>query len=587
MKQFQLEFFNTKELEKDLTEIKEYVDENSCSDLLFHIFCGILDKNKISSVIVSIKRTFPDANVVGCLSNGEIYEGRLLEPEIVITAYAFDSAKVAVKCYRFSDMQEEDLADKMLADASEYYTRAVEILAAKKNMEMWKIEKRLGKLDSQIKVFGGVSMGHDQINDEPFVFANNSDIIYSGVVEIIYYGNGLHVMLGHSLGWSPLGREMSVTKITNNSLAELDGIPAADIYEKYLGIEQDENFYLNALEFPLILDRGGVTLLREPFNKNREGSLKIVSDLFEGERVRIAYGDLESIVQATTKMCNDIRLFVPQAVLLFSCSARKKFLSYFVNKEMEPFQKIAPTSGFFSGGEIRREGNTIYEHNVCLVAVAFREGNEMVRPVPPVFVDESVLSGQLSVVKRLVNFAKATTRELEEVNTSLKKAVVIDGLTQVYNRRALERKIEEGINKAKEQNYPISFIMLDVDNFKHINDTFGHAAGDDVLRSLALILKTVAAVSGSKYGEASAGRFGGEEFILVLPGVKSDAAVEVAEKIRKEVESHDFSCGEQQTVSIGVTELRRDDSNNDEVSNRVDEALYRAKRNGRNQVVML
>ena len=587
MKQFQIEYYSAAEFNRELARISELCENINYTDMLFHVFTGFPDADRVKIVVNTLKSAFPDCKVVGCLSNGEIYEGKLSDQAIVVTLFVFEEAEVEVKSYRFDEMLEEDLADRMLEDAKDYNTRAVEILAAKKNIEMWKVEKRLGKLDPQIKVFGAVSMGHKPPEDKPFVFTDTSGLIYSGVVEIIYHGRTLHVKLEHSLGWSPLGREMTVTKIVDNALTELDNIPATEIYEKYLGISQDESFYLNALEFPLILERGGVTILREPFNRNSNGSLKIVSELFEGERVRIAYGDLQNIIENTSAISNEIRLFMPDAILMFSCMARKKFLSYFVNKEMEPFQQIAPSSGFFSGGEICREGSTVYEHNVCLVAVGFREGVAEGEPVAHVSVDESLLKGQLSIVKRLVNFAKATTAELEEANANLKKAVVIDGLTQIYNRRALEAKLVEGISSARENKYPISFVMLDVDNFKRINDTYGHAAGDDVLKSIALILKTVAAVSGTDYGDASAGRFGGEEFVLVLPGLKAEQAVKVAEKIRSEVESYKFSCDEQQTVSVGVTELRDDDVNNDVVSNRVDEALYRAKRNGRNQVVML
>lgn len=587
MKQYQVEIYDFRLFQQKLDEIKEKAGKIAYRDILFHLFCGVDDKEFIDKVVSAIKREFPNSHVVGCLSNGEIYQGHLTDPEIILTAYFFESSYADVDFIECVYGKERDAAEKIRGKAEKTGVKGIEILAAKKGFDMWKVEKRLHGLDSTVKVFGGISIGHDHLHDDAFVFDESRVYSERAMCVIYYYGDDLHIMTDICLGWTPLGREMTVTRVNDNALAELDGIPATKVYSKYLGMEMNDEFFANTIEFPLMLERGGFPMLREPFSNDGTGALTLAADLFEGEKVRIAYGDPVKIVEDDTAMARRVREFAPEAILLFSCSARKSFWSYFVNKEMEPFQKLAPTSGFYSGGEIIRNKGYVNEHNVALVAIAFREGRLPDKLPEQVGIDAAMFHGQLSIVQRLACFIKATAKELEEANEKLRRIAKIDELTQLYNRRELEHQLEEAVNNSKMNKTELSFLMLDIDHFKSINDTYGHVIGDKVLQSISLVLKTVASVSGTEAGKASAGRFGGEEFIIVLPGKDGSDAVRIAEGIRSEIENHDFQEAGPQTVSIGVTSLRENDNDNDQISIRVDEALYQAKRGGRNKVVYL
>jgi diguanylate cyclase (GGDEF)-like protein len=123
--------------------------------------------------------------------------------------------------------------------------------------------------------------------------------------------------------------------------------------------------------------------------------------------------------------------------------------------------------------------------------------------------------------------------------------------------------------------------MLDLDHFKAINDNYGHAAGDQVLADVGSILKQ--SIRSIDYPA----RYGGEEFVLVLAETSSDAAVDIAERIRSAVENRRLDADDERlavTVSIGVAQSRDEDRGPDEVLARVDQALYQAKRGGRNRV---
>lgn len=158
-----------------------------------------------------------------------------------------------------------------------------------------------------------------------------------------------------------------------------------------------------------------------------------------------------------------------------------------------------------------------------------------------------------------------------------------DPLTSVGNRRCFDETLENEIEKARASRSPLSLVMCDVDNFKLVNDTFGHAVGDEVLKAVARVLG-----ENLRQGDSLA-RFGGEEFGIILPQTTLTSATGFAERIRRHCEAQDLkvrSTGKKLgkiTVSFGVAELR-DRDGSEELVARSDSNLYEAKRGGRNRV---
>lgn len=181
---------------------------------------------------------------------------------------------------------------------------------------------------------------------------------------------------------------------------------------------------------------------------------------------------------------------------------------------------------------------------------------------------------------RFTRLNQQLTREIEtrkKLERELIIAATVDKLTQIYNRRKLEEIIQAEIERTKRYNTPLSLIMLDIDNFKQVNDTHGHQVGDSILKSVAGILKTNIRTSDS------AGRWGGEEFMIVVPATALDNARGLAEKIRHIIASHRFDHACTITVSLGLAQMFLGDGF-DSFINRADDALYRAKNRGKNRV---
>lgn len=170
----------------------------------------------------------------------------------------------------------------------------------------------------------------------------------------------------------------------------------------------------------------------------------------------------------------------------------------------------------------------------------------------------------------------------------LEQENIKDPLMGIFNRRYLERRLNEEINRAKRYKHSLSLLMLDVDYFKNINDTYGHQVGDIVLKKLAQIIVGLARETDF------VARYGGEEIIIVLPDTTISSAVIMAERCRNQVFEEliigsNETCGESIdsiTVSIGVSTVNDKNCNMDQLIEHADIALYRAKESGRDQVVV-
>jgi diguanylate cyclase (GGDEF)-like protein len=174
---------------------------------------------------------------------------------------------------------------------------------------------------------------------------------------------------------------------------------------------------------------------------------------------------------------------------------------------------------------------------------------------------------------------------LSEANRRLEEVATTDGLTNIPNKAHWLSRLDFEVLRAKRGKHRLSMLMLDVDHFKHYNDSQGHLAGDRLLADLATLL------SASLRATDIPGRFGGEEFCVALLDTNRRAGARVAEKVRRTVEKNDFTGQETQpggnlTVSIGVAELDLEKDSANDLIERADRALYQAKGEGRNRVVV-
>jgi len=188
------------------------------------------------------------------------------------------------------------------------------------------------------------------------------------------------------------------------------------------------------------------------------------------------------------------------------------------------------------------------------------------------------LMARIRAAKRIVDLQK----ELLESNRRLERLSITDGLTKLYNHRHLQDELARAFEESQRYQRPLSFVIVDLDFFKKVNDTYGHAIGDEVLKAISNIFQS------SIRTTDLAARYGGEEFALMLPETVLEDAINFAEKIRSIIESTaiETQAGPiSATVSIGVSTVPHPRIHSPkELIVAADKALYRANKNGRNQV---
>jgi two-component system cell cycle response regulator len=189
----------------------------------------------------------------------------------------------------------------------------------------------------------------------------------------------------------------------------------------------------------------------------------------------------------------------------------------------------------------------------------------------------------LARVRSQVRKRRYTERLRDNVQQSIEMAIT-DALTNLFNRRYMESHLGTLLEQAAARGKPLSALIIDIDFFKAINDTHGHDAGDDVLRDFALRIKR------SIRGIDLACRYGGEEFVIIMPETDMAVAAMVAERLRRRIAAEPFAIQQGTrhvpvTISIGIAALRGQDDTAAMLLKRADQALYRAKRDGRNRVV--
>jgi two-component system cell cycle response regulator len=226
--------------------------------------------------------------------------------------------------------------------------------------------------------------------------------------------------------------------------------------------------------------------------------------------------------------------------------------------------------------------------NVPILAIAEPDNNARLLRGLEIGVNDYLMrpidkNEMLARVRTQIKKKRYTERLRDNVQASIEMAIT-DALTGLHNRRYMESHLATLAEQASSRGKPLALMILDIDYFKAINDTYGHDAGDDVLREFAVRIRK------SIRGIDLACRYGGEEFVIVMPETDLHVAGMVAERLRRSIAGEPFAVNKATkridvTISIGLSMLERKGEAITDVLKRADTALYRAKHDGRNRVV--
>jgi len=551
---------------KSDTQLKKFISANELlvqKNVLIQIFSGFNDPKKFMPLSKKLKELLPQAEIIGATTCGEIINGKILEHTLSLSISIFDTTVVKSRIYTFDkDFHVETIGDELISND----TKAMLIFSdgLKSNADNILHDVYLLKQDM---VIAGGRAADNLAFVKTYIF-NHETYSENGCVVASLSGEKLLVNSDYMLNWTPIGRDMVITKAKENVLYELNNIPILDVYKKYLGEDILNDLSRICMEFPLIIKHEGIKIARDPLFETDDGGLMFAGNLEEGDTVRFSFGNVEDIRNYVHERFGTLKKLPAEAVYVYSCAARKELMGEKLDDEVMMLESIAPSAGFFTYGEYFHASTIIELLNVTTTFILLSE----VKKVPKRELKEGGAKNYDSVRRALAHLVKVTNQELEHVSSH-------DYLTGLYNRSEYLKYIERKIKGASRYGEDFGLILVDIDFFKLVNDNYGHNIGDKVLAKFAKILKD------NIREDDFVARWGGEEFIIIANHVTIKNLEKLTQKLQKKIAKASFKPVQKLTASFGLTTYMEGD-NYEEMFRRVDNALYVAKQNGRDRYVI-
>jgi len=400
MKSYNLIYKNNQELE-------QFIKNNnieSSNNILIQVFSGIIDENIVLDISKKIKEYLPNSNIIGTTTAGEILDAKMYEKSIIISFLCFDSTVVKTELFDFENKFEISDISSLISDN----TKALIILSDGLKSNAQYLLDEISKLKPDLIIAGGRA-GDFLEAKKTFIFNNNA-FTQNGCIIASLSSDDLIVNNDYMLNWNTIGKKMIVTKSKNNQLFELDGIPIVDIYKKYLGEDIMEGFPMSSVEFPLLIKKTDVDIARGPIALLDDNSVLFGGNIDEGDVVQFSFGNIENVKRSAFDNFNKFKNYSSEAILIYSCSARKTLMNKELENEFQVLNSIAPTVGFFTYGEYFHSQNT---NEILNVSTTFMTLSENKKVVDKDFKKYEILP-ENRIVNILTHLTQVTSQELED-----------------------------------------------------------------------------------------------------------------------------------------------------------------------------
>ncbi|MEM6612996.1 MAG: diguanylate cyclase [Cyanobacteria bacterium P01_C01_bin.72] len=570
--------------------VKQKFPEHPPHQCLIQVFSGLVKQAEIAKILEDIKDVFPLTHIIGTTTAGEILDGAITNETVVINFSFFEST--TVKSSLVDQYDDLWLAGKTLArELATTQLKAVILFGCSiKGGDKIDATPILTSLSESLPetIIAGGQAGDNGKGIVSYVF-NEHGIVSHGAVAASLSGEELSVNNSYNLSWIPIGKKLKITKVTGRRVYKIDNCTPLELYNHYLGSEVVAGLPLSAADFPLIIEREGIPMAIHPLVVNDDGSFDYMYSFAEGEQVQFGFCHSGLLRRGAKQTFDQLKLNPVQAAFIYSCVSRKWILGRDINIEVVPISRLASTAGFFAYGEYYTHYQSkcvFFSQTMTVLTLA-----ELDSTVTPILVDEPESfisqeeSRQFKTLQMLHRLVETSTREIEITNRKLAEVAHSDGLTGLANRRYFDCQLSDKLQLAQRTENPLSLILIDVDEFKLYNDTYGHVEGDFCLRQVAGLLKQIFSDS-----ENLAARYGGEEFVCILPHTNFAQAILLAQKIKHGLTELAIPHATSRvtnylTVSMGIQTLNHItlEMTPKSLIEMCDKQLYDAKRDGRNR----
>ncbi len=420
-------------------KLLEFIDENNIKEsesLLIQVFTSINEKSFIENLLEVFNKTVPNAHIIGSTTDGEIKESTVSTSKTVISFTLFEKTKIlSFSSDKFDNYFEA--GEKLAKDLIREDTKVLISFADGNTTNGEEYLNGINKVNDSVIVAGGLA-GDNGTFVKTIVFSNNKILENGGVVGVSLNSDSLKVYTDYSFHWLPIGLELEVTKAEKNIVYEIDNKPIIEMYKEYLGDEFGSNLPSIGIEFPLIIKRNGINIARAVTNKRDDGSLLFAGNINVGDKVHIGYGNSDNILQFKEQNTKVFRNKNIESFFIYSCMARRRFMPKDIYQEIEPFSKIAPTSGFFTYGEFYTSSKKELL-NETMTILGLSENESIVNSIDTADLVEDKSTEEQQTRKALFHLIDKTSQQLEDKNIKQ---------TKIYNRLySIGKSLNETLNE--------------------------------------------------------------------------------------------------------------------------------------------
>jgi len=415
-------------------------------NVLVQLFCG-QGKAVLQEISGIILTQIPHAICIGTTTDGEIFGEAITTLRTVISISIFE--QTFIKTAYSNNEDSFQCGVNIASDLVSSNTKLLILFSDGTRMNAEEFLKGVESYDATIPICGG--MAGDNGKFEQTYISSQNTLLGEGVVGVSLNSDVLHVATDYKFDWKPIGLKHTITKVTENRVYLIDGMKAAEFYDKYLG----GNF--SQTEFPLILEKHGVTMARAVIAKHNDGSLSYSGNFSEGDKVRIGFGDAESLMKDPIDVLENLHTINAETYYVFSCMARRRFMPFLIKLGIGSFSKTAATSGFFTYSEFYHQNGHNKLLNQTLTVVAISESSTNVSMPNTSHKEETKKNTPYSKsIESLTHLIEQSARDYDEQSKRLEKQRRYSNTLLASHKQFLRYTVHE-------MNTPLSVIMNNIE----------------------------------------------------------------------------------------------------------------------------
>ncbi|WP_041671827.1 FIST N-terminal domain-containing protein [Sulfurospirillum barnesii] len=418
-------------------------------NILVQIFCG-QEKQTLDYVSKTILKHLPNAICIGTTTDGEVYGASITTLKTIISVSIFE--KTFLKTAFANDEDSFQCGINIASNLVTPQTKLLILFSDGTHMNAEEFLKGVESFDASIPICGGMA-GDNGKFEQTYIVSQNT-LLSAGVVGVSLNSDVLHVATDFKFDWKPIGLTHTITKVKENRVYLIDDTLASHFYDKYLGSDFSQT------EFPLILEKNGVTMARAVIAKHEDGSLSYSGNLEEGDQVRIGFGDAESLMKDPIEVLDNLHTINVESFYIFSCMARRRFMPFLIKLGIGSFSKIAPASGFFTYSEFYHHNGSNKLLNQTLTVVALSESTKPLSLSKPTAHEDSKKNTSYSkTIQSLTHLIEQSARDYDEQSKRLEEQMNYSKNLLASHKQFLRYTVHE-------MNTPLSVIMSNIELYE-------------------------------------------------------------------------------------------------------------------------